>query len=145
MVRMSRLLLFLAAMACAQTTAPLPAWLAGTWTGTVDGASAEESWTRPRAGAMLATSRTISGEKMVLFEYLRIVARADGVYYIAQPNGRPPTEFRMTKSTATSMVFENHTNEFPKVITYRLESPVSLVATISDGKEKKQEFRFRRE
>jgi hypothetical protein len=39
--------------------------------------SFEERWTPP-AGAMLAVSRTLKGDRMVAFEFLRIVERDGG-------------------------------------------------------------------
>ena len=48
---------------------------------------------------MLAVSRTLKGDRMVAFEFLRIVERDGGLVYIAQPNGRPPTEFTLTAIT----------------------------------------------
>jgi len=40
---------------------------------------------------MLGMSRTLSGERMVAFEFLRIETRPDGIFYVAQPRGNPPT------------------------------------------------------
>ncbi|MBZ5609838.1 MAG: DUF6265 family protein [Acidobacteriia bacterium] len=65
----------------------------------------------------------------------------------SQPGGQPPTDFKPTKSSASLAVFENPKHDHPKVITYRLESSGTLVATIEgdeDGQHKKEEFRFQR-
>ena len=121
------------------------AWLAGTWSGPTGRATSEEMWLPPAGGAMLGLSRTIAGNRMVSFEYLRLVARPEGVFYIAQPGGRPPVEFKLTRSTATEAVFENPQHDHPKVITYRRNADGSLTATIEGdekGEHKKQEFRF---
>src|SRR5262245_15698819 len=82
-------------------------WIAGDWAGPTGRANSEEHWIAPAAGAMLGVSRTIVKDRMVAFEFLRIEKRADGIYYVAQPGGRPPTDFKLTQSTATSAVFEN--------------------------------------
>ena len=71
---------------------------------------------------------------------MRIEAREDGVFYVAQPNGNPPTEFRMTRVSGSEAVFENPQHDHPKIIRYRL-SDDALVAEI-EGDEGKQEFRF---
>jgi hypothetical protein len=42
---------------------------------------------------MPAVSRTLKDGRMAGFESLRIVERDGGLVYIAQPGGRPPTEF----------------------------------------------------
>jgi hypothetical protein len=121
-------------------------WVAGHWVGSMGRARIEENWLAPAGGAMLGVSRTVVGERMVGFEFLRIETRKDGVYYVAQPGGKPPTAFKLTKASDGLAVFENPQHDHPKVITYRLESK-TLVATIEGdegGQHKKQEFRFER-
>ncbi|MBL8241051.1 MAG: hypothetical protein JNM66_26755 [Bryobacterales bacterium] len=123
------------------------AWLAGKWKGTVGKASYEEVWLPAGGGTMLGMSRTLVGERMAGFEFLRIVERQGELFYIAQPNGRPPTEFKLTSGTASKAVFENAANDFPKVITYEKDASGNVVATIEgevQGKNRKEQFRFQR-
>jgi hypothetical protein len=121
------------------------AWLAGTWT-SASGGTTEESWTPPAGGAMLGTSRTIARERMVAFEFLRVVERDGTLVYIAQPGGRPPTEFTLTAISPVEAVFENPAHDYPKVIRYRREGDDAMVARISDtGGLRPQEFRFQRQ
>jgi hypothetical protein len=122
-------------------------WMAGDWAGPVGRAHAEEHWLPPAAGAMLGVSRTIVRDRMVAFEFLRIEQRPGGIYYVAQPGGRPPTEFKLTQSGAASAVFENPRHDHPKIISYRLDGADTLVAKIEGdegGQHKTQEFRFQR-
>ena len=122
-------------------------WIAGSWSDPVGRANSEEYWIAPAAGAMLGVSRTIVKDRLVAFEFLRIEKRADGIYYVAQPGGRPPTDFKLTQSTATSAVFENPKHDHPKIISYRLDGADTLVAKIEGdegGQHKAQEFRFKR-
>ncbi len=133
--------LFLALPLIAQS--PL-AWIAGSWTAQQGRAVFEESWLPPAGTSLIGLSRTVAGGRMVAFEYLRIIERNGETFYVAQPNGRPPTEFKLTSSTATKAVFENPANDFPKVITYELTATDKLTATISAG-DKTQEFRFARQ
>ena len=122
-------------------------WIAGDWGPTSQTFAAEEHWLPPVAGMMLGMSRTIVRDKTVSFEFLRIEQRPDGIYYVAQPGGRPPVAFKLTASTATSATFENPQHDHPKIITYRLENPEILIAGIEGdegGKHKKQESQFRR-
>jgi hypothetical protein len=42
----------------------------------------------------------------------------DGIFYIAQPQGNPPTEFRLTESLGNRVVFENKAHDFPQRIVY---------------------------
>jgi hypothetical protein len=119
------------------------AWLAGDWVGDGRAATFEERWTRPAGGAMLAVARTIKGDRMVEFEFLRIVERDGGLVYIAQPNGRPPTEFALTTLDGESATFENPSHDFPKMIRYAKGADGTLVARISDGGDRSQTFVFR--
>jgi len=118
------------------------AWLAGTWRGGDGPVSFEERWTPPAGGAMLAVSRTLKGDRMVAFEFLRIVERDGALIYIAQPNGRPATEFTLTAITAESATFENPTHDFPKMIRYSKRADGSIEARVSDGGQKAEVFVF---
>jgi hypothetical protein len=119
------------------------AWLAGTWRGGDGSVRFEERWTPPAGGAMLAVSRTLKGDRMVTFEFLRIVERNGALIYIAQPNGRPPTEFTLTAITADSVTFENPAHDFPKMIRYNKRADGSLEARVSDGGQKAETFVFK--
>jgi len=119
-------------------------WLAGAWTSGSGPVSFEERWTAAAGGAMLAVSRTIKGDRMVAFEFLRIVERDGTLIYIAQPGGRPPTEFRLSTITEDSAIFENKAHDFPKVIAYTKQPDGTLEARVSDGGQKGETFRFRR-
>ena len=72
----------------AQSVASL-SWIAGAWQGKMGRAGIEEHWLPPKGRAMLGMSRTIAGGRMVMFEFLRIEQRPEGIFYVAQPNGRP--------------------------------------------------------
>lgn len=128
----------------ARATVGQVAWLAGDWAGTVGSASIEERWTPPGGGAMLAVARTIRSDRLVAFEFLRIVERDGGLVYIAQPNGRPPTEFVLTRIADGSATFENPAHDFPKAIRYVLRADGSLEArTSGDAGQPEQTFVFR--
>lgn len=113
------------------------AWLAGAWVGTrPTGSSIEERWSPPLGGAMLAVSRTVNtSDKLVAFEYLRIVERDGGLVYAAQPGGAAKTEFVMTEFGPTESggkraVFDNPRHDYPKRIIYELSAEGNLSATI---------------
>lgn len=112
------------------------AWLSGAWVGTKSsGSSIEERWSPPLGGAMLATSRTVNpAGKMVAFEYLRIVERNGGLFYIAQPGGATATEFTLTELTPSRAVFENPRHDYPKRIAYELSPEGALSATVGQLK-----------
>ena len=131
--------------AAARATLQQLAWLPGEWTGTMGGASIEERWTPPGGGAMLAVSRTIANDRLIAFEFLRIVERDGGLVYIAQPNGQPPTEFVLTKIERGAATFENPAHDFPTTIRYAQREDGSLAATISGANgDKAQTFVFTR-
>jgi hypothetical protein len=121
------------------------AWLAGTWSGANGPVAFEERWTAPAGGVMLAVSRTLKGERLVAFEFLRIVERDGGLVYIAQPNGRPPTEFTATAIAAGDATFENPMHDFPKMIRYTKRADGSLEARVSDGGKKGETFLFKKQ
>jgi hypothetical protein len=122
------------------------AWLAGAWVGTRGKSSIEERWSPPLGGAMLGVSRTVSRDKMVAFEYLRIVERDGGLVYVAQPNGAAPTEFALTEMSATRAVFENPRHDSPQRIVYELSPEGGLSASIGFAKGgRPQRFEFERE
>lgn len=146
-----RLLLALTLFALPQTPQARPApatidavsWLAGAWT-TGGGSPTEERWLAPAGGAMLGTSRTVARERMVAFEFLRIVERDGTLVYVAQPGGRPPTEFTLTSLGSREATFENPAHDYPKVIAY-VRSGDALAVTISDANgERPMTFQFSR-
>jgi len=103
----------------------------------------EERWTDPASNMMLGLSRTVRGDKVVEFEFLRIEARPDGLFYVAQPGGHPPTDFKLTKWDGTEAIFENAGHDFPKRVIYRRMPGNVVVAKVDGGAGTKgQEFTF---
>lgn len=121
------------------------AWLAGTWTGKRRTSSIEERWSPPKGGAMLGVSRTVRAEKMTAFEYLRIVERDGGLVYIAQPGGRPPTEYVLTELTNQRAEFVNPRHDYPQRIVYELSKEGTLTASIGFAIGRLQSFDYKRE
>jgi hypothetical protein len=113
-------------------------WMAGHWTGSSDGWQIEEIWLAPGGGVMLGMHRDAKGEK-ASFEFLRIAQTAEGIVYLAQPGGRPPTPFKLTEATATRAVFENPKHDFPQRILYTLRDG-QLCARVEGGTETPQEW-----
>jgi hypothetical protein len=107
-------------------------WLAGKWRMEAQGRVTDEQWTTASGGMMLGVSRTVQGDKTLSFEFLRIVDRPDGLFYIAQPEGQPPTEFRFATADNNEWVFENPANAFPRRIRYKRVRDDSLIARIED-------------
>jgi hypothetical protein len=93
-------------------------WLAGHWTRAHNGATSEELWLPADAGVMLGISRSVTAKGRHQFEFLRIEERANGVFYIAAPNGGAATEFKWVESGTRSAVFANPAHDFPQRIRY---------------------------
>lgn len=122
-------------------------WLAGQWSGNVGGAKADEQWMAPAGGALLGAGRVVAGGKMVQFEFLRIEQRGSDIYYVAQPYGRPPVDFKLTRYEPNLAVFENPAHDHPKIITYKVTADGTLEATIEGeprGKKAKSTFTMKR-
>jgi len=140
------LLLTLASMAVAEDGVEKLAWLSGAWKMESNGRIIEELWTAPAGGMMVGMSRTVKNGKTVDFEYLRIQQREDGIFYIAQPGGRPATEFKLTSASESELIFENLQHDFPKRIRYRRNADGSLRARVEDETGKKGiDFSYARE
>ena len=124
----------------------LPQWLAGHWRTQSAGRSTDEVWLAPAQGLMTGMSRTTGG-KRPFFEFVRIEQRADALYYIAQPGGREPIEFRATKADADSIEFENTAHDFPQRIIYERRGEDELAARIEgsqNGKPREERWNYRR-
>jgi hypothetical protein len=122
------------------------AWMAGSWRIEGLNLTIQEQWMEPAGKLMLGMSRTTS-KRGSFFEFLRVEARADGVYYVAQPKGQAATDFKLVRHSASEAVFENPEHDFPKRIIYRLDSPTDLTARVegdASSKEQPEEFRYKR-
>src|SRR5688572_8467867 len=110
-----------------------------------DSMTIEEHWIAPKGGLMLGCGRTTADGKVREFEFLRIEERKNGeVFYVAQPGGRPPTEFKLVASTGGALwSFENPEHDFPRKIAYARDGDSGFTATVS-GETKGFELRFER-
>jgi hypothetical protein len=106
------------------------AWLEGRWQGESGGVAMEEQWTSVSGGALLGVHRDVKGGRMVGFEFLRIQATPEGVFYYASPNARPPVAFKLVELAERRAVFENRAHDFPQRILYWLDPAGALHARI---------------
>jgi uncharacterized protein DUF6265 len=121
-------------------------WMAGNWETRDATPYVEEHWTAPAGGAMLGNSRVIKEGKMVEFEFLRIEARADGIFYVPQPSGKLPVDFKFTPTAKNEAVFVNpgHSDHLKKII-YGKNADGTLTARIegeNNGKSFAQEWHY---
>jgi uncharacterized protein DUF6265 len=106
-------------------------WLAGDWEMSAGTRCVEEHWTTPSSNLLVGMSRTVEGGRTTSFEFVRIEARADGIYYVAQPSGRPPVDFKLTSDVASELVFVNpgHADHLKRIV-YRRQADGGLTARI---------------
>jgi hypothetical protein len=126
-------------------------WLQGCWDGKVNQRDFREEWLPLRGEMMIGASQTVLQGKTQDFEYLRIEARPDGVYYVAVPSGTKESPFRLkgkwTDGDDVIFVFENTVNEFPQRILYRHGTKGWLYAHVEgtiNGQEQKVIYPMRR-
>jgi hypothetical protein len=134
----------------APTAPEPPAFLAGCWEQRSAELLVQEQWMAPLDGQALGLSRTLRGGRLVGFEFMRIERTPQGLDFVAQPGGRPPTRFALVKQSETALEFHNPAHDFPQTIRYTLQAPGELLAQI-EGPSKSQagqtrtiDFRYRR-
>ncbi|MEP6939740.1 MAG: DUF6265 family protein [Rudaea sp.] len=124
------------------------AWLAGAWHLDDSGQRVDEFWSTPAQDMMIGMSRSVRDGKTTTFEFLRIVAREDGVFYVAQPRGKPPVEFRLESIDAREAIFVNpgHADHLQRIV-YRHGPGDTLAARIEGsnaGHAFAEDFAYRR-
>jgi hypothetical protein len=121
------------------------AMLEGQWRQVKGSEVVDEVWTNNKGNVIVGVSRTVDGLSNA-FEFMRIENRKDGIVFLAQPNGNPPTPFLLTSHDAKTLVFMNPAHDFPQRIEYRRTGPDTLEATVGtlDGKGQKLTFRYAR-
>lgn len=107
-------------------------WLAGQWCLESGDKLIEEHWLPAKGGLMLGLSRTTRGDRTLSFEFLRVLHADGATHYLAQPQGAPPTSFRLTASGTGWARFENPAHDFPQRIEYR-RTREGLHAEIATG------------
>jgi hypothetical protein len=105
-------------------------WLAGCWHHEESSYRRQEQWMEPAGGSMLGMSRTVSGERTVEYEFIRIETRDGALAFVANPSGQAETTFRQAELTDSMAVFEAPEHDFPRQITYRLLDARTAVASI---------------
>lgn len=107
-----------------------------------------EQWMEPSGGTLLGMSRTVRDGKIAGFEYMRIEARTDGIFFISKPSeNKGETSFKLKQFTASHAVFENLVHDFPQRVIYRSDKPDTLSARIEgtqNGKSSGVDFPYKR-
>ena len=110
----------------------------GHWVGSDGPLQMEEVWTSTSGGALIGLHKDVStrggAARVVSFEFLRIEVGTEGIAYVAQPGGQPPTRFALIEQTARRVVFANPAHDFPQRILYWLDDAGALHARIEGPK-----------
>ena len=143
------ILLVVSSVAASQTAPKVSelSWMAGCWERSDDksGMLISEMWMKPSGGAMMGVGRTIKSGKLVDFEFLRIVEDAGGLSYISRPStNKEDTRFKMIRSSANEIVFENAAHDFPQRIMYKRngENMTARIEGTTNGKLKGIDFPY---
>jgi hypothetical protein len=122
------------------------AWLQGCWELKTSNRSVEEMWTAAKGGSMIGISRTVRNGKLAEYEMIVLRERGDGLAYEAHPSGQPAATFLSTTISASELVFENPSHDFPQQIGYRVNGDALLawIHGMQNGKDRRIEFPYTR-
>ena len=122
------------------------AWMAGSWSQTVNGKTVRETWLPPLDGAMAGVTQTHRPGKPPITEFSTITAGSVGVTFTAYVSGQPPTLFVLKPGEPGVAVFENLAHDFPQRVIYR-RCEADLCARIegmAGGRIEGMDWRYRR-
>jgi hypothetical protein len=125
-------------------------WLTGCWEDrkAATGYVLSEQWMKAEGGMMLGVGRTVRGDKASDWEFMRIEQTGDGLTFFAKPKANPDwTAFPMVRMTASEIVFENSSHDFPNRVIYRLPKPDLITPRIEgtiNGKAQAIDFSLKR-
>jgi uncharacterized protein DUF6265 len=126
-------------------------WLEGCWRGAVNQREFREHWLPLKGGIIVGAGHTVMQDKTQDFEYMRVEARPDGVYYVVVPSGKPESSFKLTAAVddgdGDEFTFTNGVDEFPQRIVYRRGSEGWLYASVEgklNGEDRRVTYPMRR-
>lgn len=107
------------------------AWLAGCWAAESGERGSGEMWSAAAGGTMLGISRTVKKQQTVAHEFMQIRSQpGGGLVFIALPSGQSETRFAMIALSASEVIFENATHDFPQRVIYRRTGPETALGRI---------------
>jgi Domain of unknown function (DUF6265) len=122
------------------------AWIAGCWELTRNTRHVAEQWTAAEGGTMMGLSRTVDKDRTIEWEFLIIRPGPKGLDYVAKPSGQPEATFTATSASASEVVFENPTHDFPKRVIYKRDGD-ALTASIEgpmNGQTRRIDFPYKK-
>lgn len=122
----------------------LPEFLVGTWLS--EDQNTYEHWDKLSSTSMKGYSYEVKKGEIKVNEYLDLVQRKDGTFYIptviGQNNGNP-VEFKLTSSDS-AFIFENTGHDFPKKICYKKLSSNEIYVQVLGEKNTGFSFKMKR-
>jgi hypothetical protein len=98
------------------------AGMAGCWERSTPNSVITEQWMKPAGNSMIGMGRTVRNGKTTGYEFMRLEARSDGIYFVALPRENAvETAFKLIRSTSGEFVFENPEHDFPQRVIYRID------------------------
>ena len=138
----------LMALPAPSAAADLPAWLAGCWIEEKGENWTEECWTDPRAGSMLGTGRSGTGDRLRSWEAMQIIVadpatKSEATFWGA-PGGQGRTAFALQPGGGPGVTFVNAAHDFPQRIRYWRDGEfLNAEASLADGR-RALRWRYRR-
>jgi hypothetical protein len=123
------------------------AWLTGHWTGTYQGLPMEAHYGDSSGGMILGMTKIASSAKAEFFEFEKIAEEGQSLVLRPFPFGKGGVPFSLKEMTASTVVFENPSHDFPTRIIYQLTPNGGLVARIEgmqNGQPASDEFVFKK-
>ncbi|MFC1799395.1 DUF6265 family protein [Candidatus Eisenbacteria bacterium] len=105
-------------------------WLAGSWSGRIDGDDFEEVWSAPSAGAMMGMFKHVSDGSVRFYEFMTITREAEQIDLtikhfnpdlVGWEEKDGAARFVLTRSTGKQAVFHQSSGDKPLWLVY--ESP----------------------
>lgn len=122
----------------------LPDFLVGTWLS--EDQTTYEHWDKLSATSMKGYAYEVRNGEIEVKEYLDLVQRKEGAFYIPSVIGQnlgKPVEFKLTSSDST-FVFENKTHDFPKKVCYKKLSDTEIFVQVLGDKNSGFSFKMKK-
>jgi hypothetical protein len=132
------------------------AWIAGTWTGEMEGGTIEEQWSAPAGGAMMGMFRWVQGGKVGIYEFLLFEDTSEGATLrfrhfepglIGWEDKDAPLVLKQVAAGPGEAAFEGSDPAKPLKLVYRKTGDRTLTVVlerVKEGAKKVQEFRYTR-
>ncbi len=110
-------------------------FLAGSWSGSVQGGEFVAYYATPEGGKVLSYSELRKDGEVAFFEFEKFDIQGGHVVFTPYPGGKPAIPLKLAELDAERRraVFENPEKDFPTRIVYHRVSPDNLVITLSNA------------